>query len=380
MSEPSLKIIVNSLGRSKLLLVILYFTFLFNDTDAQILKNESTLSLIDEGVHAVYNHEFTKARDVQSKISGLYPNHPITFLLKGLITYWDNYPLLPESPAKKYFESDMLKCIELSDNLLYESDEAEYLMSTLAARGMLLLFYADNGLSMSVIPLATGTYKYVKQSFDYTGTYADFYFFTGLYNYYREAYPEAHPIYKPLTFLFPKGDKERGLSELNTSAQKALFIKAEANTFLSGIYISFENKFDQALKYSKVLYDLYPGNIQYLASYIKNLLLVKRYDETESLINSTRRTTHNVYYQAQIQVFLGILYEKHYRSLSMAKNYYLNGIHGTVSFGSFASEYTAYAYFGLSRISEREGDRRNARSYRNNANSLAAYKNVTFDN
>ena len=41
----------------------------------------------------IYNLQFDKAREVYSGIVTLYPYHPKVFLLKGIITYWEDYPM-----------------------------------------------------------------------------------------------------------------------------------------------------------------------------------------------------------------------------------------------------------------------------------------------
>ncbi len=208
----------------------------------------------------------------------------MTYIIKGLLTYWENYPLTVTSPQRQSYEKEMLHAIELCEKKSHPDDEAEYLLCNLGARGMLLLFYADNDLSMNVISMASNTYQLVKRTFDLTDVYADFYFFTGLYNYYREAYPESHPVYKPLALLFPKGDKAKGLKELKIASKNAIILKAEAYSFLNGIYMNFENNFREAEFYSKSLYELYPNNTAYLTEYIKNLLLIKEYDRAEEMM------------------------------------------------------------------------------------------------
>lgn len=343
------------------------------------MKDPAALKLVKSGVDYIYNFQFNQARNIYMEIKRSYPEHPIPYIFRALITYWENYPLMPDSPARQSFEDDLYTCIELSEKDFSLSDKAEYLMTNLGARGLLLLFYADNGISMQVLSLAPSTYKYVKQAFDNTDTYEDFYFITGLYNYYREAYPEAHPVYKPLAFLFPKGDKTRGLQELDIATRRGIFLKAEAFSFLSGIYISFENNYPQAFHYSKALHELYPSNVQYLAVYIKNLLLIKRYNEAETLINKAEKDFQNNYFDAQLDILHGILLEKKYNNLLLAKRYYLNGISGTVPYGVYASEFNAYAYFGLSRISIANNDTRMAKKYRKQAEDEAAYDNVNFD-
>ena len=347
---------------------------------SQVLKDTSTFNMMCRGVDYIYNLQFSQAREIYHKIKSVYPEHPMTYVFNGLITYWENYPLIPSSSSRESFENDMLHAIELCNKKSHPSEEAEYLLANIGARGMLLLFYADNDLSMDVISLASGTYQYVKQCFNYTQVYTDFYFITGLYNYYREAYPEAHPVYKSLAFLFPKGDRSRGLKELQIAAKGSIILKAQAYSFLSGIYISFENNFQQAYYYSKALHELYPRNPQYLAVYIKNLLLVKRYDEAESLIKSNYLKTSDSYCRAQLSIFNGILYEKKYRDLNEAQVYYAKGIRDIAPFGDFGNEFAAYAYFGLSRISEAKNDKHHKKVYRKEAMDKASFKKVNFDN
>ena len=327
-------------------------------SNAQILKDTASLNLLKKGIDQVYNFEFDNAHEVYAKISKNYPGHPIVRLLKGMMTYWENYPLITSSPARGSFENDLRSCIELSEKKHNPSDEAEYLLTDLCGRGMLLLFYADNDLSMEVIPLATGTYQYIRRAFDFPAVYSDFYFFTGLYNYYREAYPEAHPVYRALTFLFPKGNKIKGLKELQKAAQSSIVLKAESASFLSWICISFENNYQQASYYSKSLQEMYPGNLEYRAEYIKNLLLVKQYNEAESLILSPASKTSNSYFQAQISIFNGILQEKKYHDYEQAQKYYNKGVREISLFGEYGNEFAAYAYFGLSRLSEGKTDKR----------------------
>jgi hypothetical protein len=360
---------------------VLFLLWCLNiSTFAQVLKDTATFNLMCKGVDYIYNLQFAQAREVYQKINAAYPAHPMCYVYKGLLTYWENYPLIPTSKARASFEKDLRYAIELCENKEDSEKDAEFLVSNLGARGMLLLFYADNELSMEVISLASGTYQLIKQSFNYTGSYADFYFFTGLYNYYREAYPEAHPVYKPLALWFPKGDKEKGLKELQIAAKNAIILKAEAYSFLSGIYISFENNFQQASLFSKALHELYPHNIQYMAVYIKNLLLDKRYDEAERMIQSSHKKSNNAYFQAQLSILNGILYEKKYNNLKQAQVLYTKGLKDIVPFGEFGEEFSAYGYFGLSRISDANGDKQHKRIYRKQAMEMADFEEVNFDN
>ena len=183
--------------------------------NGQILSDTASLNLIKNGVDSIYNMQFAYADKVYNKISRQYPDHPLVLLFKGIETYWENYPMLPSSSKYPFFEDVLRKCVGISEKNSNSVNEAEYLLANLSARGSLIQFYANNGLENEVIPIATTTYRFIKRSFDFTSVYSDFYCFTGLFNYYREVYPEAHPAYKPLTFLLRKGNRIKGLEAVS---------------------------------------------------------------------------------------------------------------------------------------------------------------------
>jgi len=211
---------------TRILIVLFLLIRPGTQTPAQMLDDSITYELIKTGVDYIYNFQFESAKKIYYRLNQQYPHHPIPLIFRGMITFWENYPLLAESPARTSFEDDMYGTISLCETNTNPAYEAEFLMANLAARGMLLLFYADNDISREVVPLASSTYKYVRRAFDFKETYNDFYFITGLYNYYREAYPQAHPIYRTVAFLFPSGNRELGLYEMDLAAKSAIFLKA----------------------------------------------------------------------------------------------------------------------------------------------------------
>ena len=359
--------------------ILLLFISGTKTLSAQVLQDSIALNLIKRDIDCIYNQQFNTANEITQKIQKLYPGHPVTFLLRGMITYWKNYPMLNTNPAHVSFEEDMHQCIQLSEKKNNGVYKAEYLLNNLCARGMLLEYYDDNNLSLEAIPLVTSTYKYLRQSFLLTNVCTDLYYYTGVYNYYREAYPIVYPVYKPLTLLFPPGNMNKGLKELHYAAINAVVLRAESYFILTWIYLNFENKYPQALYFSKTLHELYPDNTLYYALYIKNLLLLKYYDEAEKLIVISRKETENKYFEAQLIIFQGILQEKKYHDYNLAQQYYTSGISIISSFGAYSNEYMAYAYFGLSRISFIRSDKQNAKKYRQKAMNLGNFKKINFD-
>lgn len=359
-------------------LVVVYCSNL-STTNGQILKDTTSLNLVRKGIEYVYDQQFNSAHEIYDKINRMYPKHPVVIFFRGMMTYWENYPLLAGSVAGSSFEKDMRTCIELSGKKAKTHDYAEFLLANLCARGILITYYSDNDLNSNVFHLASSTYRYIRQSFGYTSDYSDFFFFTGLYNYYREVYPKVHPAYKPLVFLFPKGNRVLGLKELNNSASNSLLLKAESYSILSYIFMSYENDYLQALSYSKNLHELYPANLEFLAEYIKNLILIRHYNEADDLIKSSLKSESNPYYKAQVSIFTGIIKEKEFHQNTLANEYYNRGIKELSVFGALGNEYSAYAYFGLSRICKLNGDIANMKAYRKKALEKADIKKINFD-
>lgn len=361
--------------------ILILFLLIFRGAsvaEAQLLQDKAVMDLVKTDVDYMYNMQFKEAWEVYEKIVKAYPSHPIGYLLKGMITYWENYPLMNNSPAHASFEEDMKHSIKLSEAHNKHESEAEYLLADLSARGMLLSFYDDNGLVMDVTSLTMGTYKYLRRAFDYNSACNDLYYFTGTYNYYRETYPKFYPVYKSLAFLFPHGNVEKGLNQLKTCSESSGVLRAESAYLLSWIYLSFENNYPESLKYAKELFEKYPGNPVFLETVVRDQLLMKNYDEAEGLLAAAPDSV-NKFFNGEMTVLRGILQEKKYHNNKLAIQYYNKGLKDLSVYGKYGNSYTAYAYFGLSRIIDDAGDRHSRKSYRKKALKIADFKKINFD-
>ncbi|MDD4971126.1 MAG: hypothetical protein PHT07_16990 [Paludibacter sp.] len=351
-----------------------------NPATAQILRDSNSTNLIKKNIDCIYNMQFKEANEIYLKFKKIYPGYPGLYLLRGLTTYWQNYPLLYTNPAHVSFEEDLRQCIRLSEKSDNAAYNAEYLLINLCARGMLLRFYDNNNHIMEIIPLVTSTYKYLRRSFHFTSVCQDLFYYTGVYNFYREAYPEVHPVYIPVSLLLPGGSKETGLKELHIAAKNAIMLRGESYYLLASIYLNFENKYSKSIEYCKSLYSIYPENELYLSMYIKNLLLLKQYDKAEQLITLSQKESDNKFFQGQLSIFEGVVQEKKYRDNNLAQQYYQSGINKISLFGEYSKEYVAYAYFGLSRISELKKDTNTGKKFRQLAMKMGDFKKVDFDN
>ena len=350
-----------------------------NTANAQLFQDTATLSLIKKDIDCIYNMKFKDSHEIYLRIKKSYPGHPVLYLLSGMQTYWKNYPLLKTNPAHVVFEDDLRQCIRLSAKNKVVAYEAEYLLTNLCARGMLLEYYNENNLTLDVISLSTSTYGNLRRAFNFTNACTDLQYYTGVYNYYREAYPQANPIYKPLVLLLPSGNMIAGLKELHNAAVNGVVLRAESYYLLAGIYLNFENKYEKAIYYCRILHRLYPDNDLYFSMYLKNLLLLEQYDEAEKLMNTALKGAENEYFRTQLIIFKGILQEKKYHNNTLAKQYYQSGISKISQFGGYGNEYASFAYFGLSRISTIRSEGGAGKQFRGKAMKLAVFRKINFD-
>jgi hypothetical protein len=329
--------------------VVFVFLNISGISYSQLLQDTSAVNLIRKGIDRIYSQEFNDAERILTEINTKYPEHPATYLYKAIIIYYQNYPLIPLDPSFKGFEFQLRTSIRICEAQSGWLDDPEKLLIDFCSRGLLMLCYSENGMSSEVIPMALTSYKCVRKSFQYKTTYPDFCYFTGLYNYYREAYPGRHPVYKAIALLFPHGDKENGLKDLKYAAENSIVLMAEAYSIISWIYTYYENNYSEALKYSETISEKYPSNLLFRGEYLKNLLLLKNYDDAEKIIQSSEAVQH-AYFQGQMAYFKGVIQENKYHNYELAGKHYHESLLLMKQFGARGKEFSDYASNELKRI------------------------------
>lgn len=340
-----------------------------------ILDDPGLLRTIKKGVNHIYNYEFDKAMKIYNHISKHRPEHPVKYFYYGLSVYWEQYPLTPKSERADEFVDAMYNTMNASKPLLdKDNKDTEGVFFDLVSRSMLMMYYADNEESAKTIKYAPSAYKQVLKSFELKELFNEYYFITGLYNYYIEAYPEKHPVYKPLTFFFQGGDKQLGLKQLKYASEKTTFIRVEASLFLALIYYNFENKPDSAVHYIEKLHKTFPDNPYFLSKYVEYLILDKQYDEGHHYLQKmVKQHKKNNYIVMKGIIFKGIIEEIENQNYNKAKKDYKLGLKIARYYDPRSSEYISYAYYGLARIAKYEGEQELSKSYHKKARAISKY-------
>jgi tetratricopeptide (TPR) repeat protein len=85
-------------------------------------------------------------------------------------------------------------------------------------------------------------------------------FGVGLFDYLADVVPKQHPFLKPFALFFPRGDRARGLAELQRAAEEGRFVRTEARYALYQIHFQFEKDYGKAMADVSWLRERHPDN------------------------------------------------------------------------------------------------------------------------
>ena len=196
----------------------------------------------------------------------------------------------------------------------------------MSAHGLLGEYYADKGYIMKAVGEGYNAYTLLKKGFDFVDEYPEFLFATGLYNFFRESYPEKYPVYKPLVMFFHDGNKELGISQLKRATETAILTKVEAFVYLSYIYLRYDYNPSKAQKYLSRLCLLYPNNYYAKAKYLESLANPKDFILAPLDMIHELLIHENPYYKLAGSIFLGYYEEVVNKNLVKAKSLYKEGL------------------------------------------------------
>lgn len=243
----------------------------------------------------------------------------------------------------------------------------------LSAHSLLTRFHADKGDYMAAIGEAKNAYSFMKKGFDLTEEYSEFNFPVGLYNYYREKYPELHPVYKPFMFFFRSGDIPKGLQQLEMSVNRNVFTKPEAGVFLVHIYLYYENNPAAALKNMQQLQEEYPENRFFRLQLAEVLLANNQYNNAAPHINFLLKQ-NDPFYKMAGQLFKGLYMEKKEQKMEEARKSYDQALQTGKILPYTANVYRSMAHAGLGRFYKAQNDLEKAKEAYKNALDLAYYE------
>lgn len=355
--------------------ILFLFFSISSFANAQLLYDAPSQNLVLEAVDHIYNYEFGSVEPLARQIRAKYPNHPVNSLLKAMQLQWQYLPVKDNKAISGQYLKLLEECINKAKVL--EKDEKtrpEAAFFSMAGHGYVALIHNYNDDKIKAASEGKKAYNYVMDGFKYMERNPEFYFSSGLYNYYVIRYPEDHPIVKPLILFFKDGNREEGLRQMDIATKKGIFTRTESAFYLARIFLKHELRFERASQYLMHLTQKYPNNPVFLMKNIEALLLLGKYREAESFQERFKRRTDK-FFPIAVQTFEGLLQEKHLKNDGEATKAYLAALRQPHD-SEYTKEYHAFAYAGLARIALRTGDKRKATGYYKKVEELAEYKSL----
>jgi tetratricopeptide (TPR) repeat protein len=226
--------------------------------NAQTVRYDST---VNAGIKQIYGIKFPEAEKTFKSLIADYPNKPAGKFFYAMIDWW-KIILDPDNESyDDIFYQKLNNVIDQCDkNLDKDPKNVDALFfngGAIGFRGRLHAYReswlkaADDG--REALPLVQRAAKLDPGNVDVKLGF-------GIYNYYVAVLPDKYPALKPIMLFFPGGNKKRGIEDLEYVARDGKYAKYEARYFLMNIFYHYENNFNEAEKYAKMLNSDFPDN------------------------------------------------------------------------------------------------------------------------
>lgn len=325
-------------------------------------------ALVSQTLDAIYNNQSDQAGVLLNQLAQRTANHPAVSLLRAVRLHWQWFPARTDERLRSQLVALLEKTASTTKAVLNERpDDPELMFTYFTAEAMLTrMAYYDHQTFKSV-GYAKNAYAYLQKGRAFRQQYGDFYLSSGLYDYYREEYPDLHPVYKPLVWFMRSGNKQKGLEQLALAARQSLFSKVEATLYLTHILTDYESRAPEALPYLAQLAKRYPANAFFAARYAEVLLNAGRAGLAAPIIDSLPADPQPVYKQVALllKARLRLSQGAGAEADALAQKFLQNPPKDEA--------YQAWAYAVRARVAVQAGQIKQARSFYKQVLTLAEY-------
>jgi hypothetical protein len=333
----------------KLLLLFVYCTVALI-YPKNVLSDKEAVVNIKKGLDHAYNYEFRIAEKYFDKIKAKHPSSPVYYLLEAIKMNLEFPELIAdESELYKKFHTLIKTTILLADKSLKENpNDLENIFFKMTAMSLAGLKHSQAKQYSKAMNIAKSTYEYVKKAMKFKEQFHEFYFTSGLYNYYSVQYPESHPIIKPLMVFFQNGDKELGIKELEYASKNTSFSEAEAYGFLANVYFKYEFDYEKAFGYAQTLHLKFPKN-SFFQYKLCEIALMKKDIKVAKVCLDSIKSNKAHFYQGAHHILSADLLEITNGSTAKIKQLYNDGLSILIKNNINSAELNSIAYMGLAR-------------------------------
>lgn len=347
----------------------LYASADFDSKYEMLMSNPGVQIEATEAINKLYNFKFAEADAEFRWLRYRYPSHPMPYFLMGLAEWWKIVPNTDDTRYDARCIALMDTCILLAERL-YDARENKvepsfFLAAAYAFKGRI---HSERKHWSRATFAGKAALKYLEKCKQKSEISPELLFGDGLFNYFAEWIPDNYPLLKPILWLFPKGNKQEGIKQLEQVSYNAFYTRTEARYFLLQIY-GYENQYAKSYDLAKYSWETYPDNPYFERYYLRSAFV-------RGLNTEAEKVAHNILtkidkgmpgYEAvsgrNAAYVLAYYSNNYHHDIPKAKEYYLQTINYSIQAKAFTSGYYLSSLVGMGKIAESEKDFTGALEY-----------------
>jgi len=218
-------------------------------------------SLVTAGIKYIYNIKFPQAESTFKQVIKEYPKHPAGYFFDAMTVWWKILLNIENEKYDDEFIDKLDYTIDFCDKILEKDpNNADAIFFKGGALGFRGRLYAVRESWLKAALDGKDALPLVKKAYLANPKNIDVQLGFGIYNYLAEVVPANYPFIKPLIAFLPKGNKKKGIDQLNYAATKGKYAKYESIYFLSTIYYTFEHDYTKSMDWVNLLRNEFPDN------------------------------------------------------------------------------------------------------------------------
>jgi Tetratricopeptide repeat len=332
------------------------------DPTKMLILNNGVQTEVGKAVNLMYNFKFDEAEREFRWFKYKYAYHPMPYMLLGLNEWWKIIPNtdnpLYDEQCLAYMDSTIAKAEYIYESSDDRKVEACFFMA--AAYGFKARLYSERKKWTKATFAGKNSLKYLEKVRGFEDLSPELQFGDGLYNYYVEWIPANYPLLKPILWLFPNGNKEKGIKDLEKVANFAFYTRMEARYFLLQIY-GMENQHEKGYQMAKYTHEHYPDNAYFHRHHAIKAFATghasEAVSEAESILDKLQK--HYAGYEGVSGRYASYIlaYNNHFylKDYEKAKKYYQQTINFAIQTNASKSGYHVSSLLGLGKIAKEEG-------------------------
>lgn len=213
------------------------------------------------GLKYMYDMDFGAADEVFGRLTARYPDHPVGPYLQAMLPWWA-IQLEPDDPSQdKLVFQGMERVVDLCEKRLRKNpQDMDALFFKAGAHALRGRLHADRKHWLRSARDGQQALRALQTVVKHDPDNHDLYFGLGLFDYLADVVPKQHKILRPFARLFPKGNKDRGITELERAMKHGQFVSTEAGYALLQVHYVFEKDYMASLRYVHWLRARHPDN------------------------------------------------------------------------------------------------------------------------